>query len=397
VCKGAIVVGGADEATAAELAALLRALDQGRSRKTGFPGTGRFDYRPLAPFFEQGLADLGDPEAASTVDHHTRAMEDEVVEFFADLFRAPVDDRWGYVTTGPTEGTLYGLYAARVMYPDGMVYFSETAHPSVAKAVELLGLPSITVRTSPSGELDYADLRRVMDSRRARPAIVVATAGTPATGAVDDVRQIQRVFADLAMVRHYVHTDAALGGIPAALLDEEPGFDLAAGADSISVGGQEFIGTPFPCGTVILRRSLRDRVARADGGELPEAVLSGTRNGHAALLLWYALRRLGISGLRQRAEHGQELAEHLVRGLAEQGWPTWRNPGAYTVLLKAPPVDVAHRWRLSIVDGWTRVACVPGVTRDQVDRFLDDLRETAAPRVPKQATRLRPRIPATAA
>src|SRR5262249_38765914 len=145
------------------------------------------------------------------------------------------------------------------------------------------------------------------------------------------------------------------------------------------------------------RRSLRDRVGRADTSDAPEAVLSGSRNGHAALLLWYALRQLGTAGLRQRAERSRELAEYLVRRLAEQGWPTWRNPEAYTVLLKAPPTEIANRWRLSIGDGWTRVACLPGVTRYQVDRFLADLHESSAPRVPKQTARLRPRIPATAA
>jgi len=43
------------------------------------------------------------------------------------------------------------------------------------------------------------------------------------------------------------------------------------------------------------------------------------------------------------------------------------------------------------------VSCLPGVTREQVDRFLAELREGAAPRVPAQPTRLRPRVPATAA
>ena len=108
---------GGDEATAAELSALLRALEQGRRRKTGFARGGEFDYRPLTPFFGHGLNSVGDPDLDSTIDHHTRAMEGEVVDFFADLFRAPVDDRWGYVTSGPAEGNIYGLYAARVIYP----------------------------------------------------------------------------------------------------------------------------------------------------------------------------------------------------------------------------------------------------------------------------------------
>ena len=146
-----------------------------------------------------------------------------------------------------------------------------------------------------------------------------------------------------------------------------------------------------------LRRSLHERVTRADTPGTTETVVGGARNGHAALLLWYALRRLGTAGLRGRAEHARDLAEYLVRRLTELGWPTWRNPHGYTVLLKAPPAELANRWRLSIVDGWTRVSCLPGVTRDQVDRFLAELREGAAPRVPAQRTRLRPRVPATAA
>src|SRR5213593_2271175 len=96
--RGQTVVSGADDATAAELAALLRALEQGRNGKTGFPGASDFDYIPLAPFFTHELNNVVDADLSSTVEHHTRAMEREVVGFFADLFRAPSADRWGYVT-----------------------------------------------------------------------------------------------------------------------------------------------------------------------------------------------------------------------------------------------------------------------------------------------------------
>ena len=389
---------GAEEATAAELAALLRALEQSRDNGNGFPGTGNFDYTPLAPFFDHELSSFGDAAPSPAVEHHTTAMEREVVGFFADLFRAPVDDRWGYVTTGATEGNIYGLYAARVIYPDGLVYLSEAAHPSIQRAVDLLGMASVTIRVTKTGELNYEDLSQVMDRHRTRPAIVVANVGTATTGAVDDVRQIKRVLRKLAMINHYVHSDATLAGIPAALLDDRPGFDLADGCDSISVSGQEFIGTPFPCGAVILRRSLRDRIARTDPTGAPTTVITGTRNGHAALVLWYTLRRLGVSGLRERAERARDLADYLARRLAELGWAAWHHPHSLTVSLKTPPADLTHRWRLVASEDWSRVVCLPGVTRDQVDRFLADLRETVKPRVPAQ-TRLhpRPRVPATAA
>jgi histidine decarboxylase len=292
------------------------------------------------------------------------------------------------VTNGGTEGNTYGLYVARSLYPEGLVYLSEAAHYSVRKAVDLLGLRAVTVRTTDSGELDYDDLHRVMGRLRDRPAIVVANIGTTMTEAVDDVGRIKLVLRELALPDHYVHSDAALAGMPLAMLDDPPRFDLADGADSICVSGHKFIGAPFPCGVVVLRRSLRNRIGRtvAYTGS-PDATISGSRNGHAALLLWYALRRHGLAGLRKRAEQARELAEYTLRRLTEIGWASWRNPNAFTVMLQTPPIELAARWMLATSDGWSHVICTPGMTTDQIDRFVADLHETQ--RVPTTRKRER--------
>ena len=74
------------------------------------------------------------------------------------------------------------------------------------------------------------------------------------TEAVDDVTTIRRVLADVSIRRAYIHSDAALSGLPLALMAPgcRPGFDLADGADSISVSGHKFLGSPIPCGVVII-------------------------------------------------------------------------------------------------------------------------------------------------
>jgi histidine decarboxylase len=369
-----------DDGTAHELATLLQALEQGRTSRIGRRTAGEFDYRELAPFFEYELNNAGDPENSPGFSQHTKGMEREVVGFFADLFRAPEDDRWGYVTTGGTEGNTYGLYVARSLYPDGLVYVSEAAHQGVRKAADLLGLRVVTVRTTDTGEMDYDDLRQALDPLRHRPAIVVANIGTALTEAVDDVGDIKRVLRELALREHYVHSDAAVAGLPLALLGDAARFDLADGADSISVSGHKFIGTPFPCGVVVIRRSVRDRISRAVAyAATPDTTIGGSRNGHAALLLWYALRRHGLAGLRRRAEQAREVAEYALLRLAEIGWRAWRNPHGFTVMLESPPTEVAARWMLESARGWSHLVCLPGVTLDQVDRFVADLYEAVRP------------------
>ncbi|HEY0699733.1 MAG TPA: histidine decarboxylase [Micromonospora sp.] len=360
---------------AADLAALLDALDADRFHNIGFPGATDFDYTALFPLFNRLLNNVGDPFVDGAGAAHTKAMEREAIEALADLFRAPPDDRWGYVTSGGTEANLYGLLLGRSRYPDALVYYSEATHYSAGKNTELLGLPTLIVRAGDNGEIDYADLRWALAQHRHRPAIVHANVGTTMTEAIDDVGMIKRILRESAQQRHHVHVDAALAGLPLALTEPEPAFDLAAGADSLSVSGHKFIGSPVPYGVVLTRRSLADRLARrVSYTATPDSTIGGSRSGHGPLLLWYALRRYGRHGLAQRAVRSRELAAYTVRRLTDVGWEAWRNPLAFTVVLRTPPPAVTARWTLARGDdGWSHIVCVPGVTRRQIDAFVDDL------------------------
>src|SRR5262249_46953745 len=157
------------------------------------------------------------------------------------------------------------------------------------------------VRADHSGQIDYFDLEAQVERNRDRPAIVVANIGTTMTEAIDDVRRIHQILDSLAIRRRYVHADAALSGIPLALLnpDQRPGFDFVDGADSLIVSGHKFLGTPMPCGVVVVKESLCARLTRTGvyTGS-PDTTITCSRSGHAALLIWYALRSCGIDGLR---------------------------------------------------------------------------------------------------
>ncbi|HEU4424819.1 MAG TPA: histidine decarboxylase [Pilimelia sp.] len=370
-----------EDGTSDHLAALMRSLKEDRATNIGFPGAVDFDYTALFPFFNQLINNVGDPFVDGVGGAHTKAMEREVIAFFADLFRAPTDDRWGYVTTGGTEGNLYGLHLARAMHTGGLVYCSEATHYSVAKSLEVLRMPAVIVRARETGEIDYEDLRWLLSHHhRDRPAIIHANVGTTMTEASDDVAAIKRMLRNLA-VPHYIHVDAALAGIPLALAEPRPAFDLRDGADSICISGHKFIGVPFPCGVVITRQSLTIETARpAEYTGSPDTTLGGSRSGHAALILWYALRKYGMEGLRKRAAHSRELAEYTVRRLNDIGWDAWRNPLAFTVVLRTPPPEVNARWTLARgSDGWSHIVCMPGVTRATIDAFLDDLRAAYRP------------------
>jgi histidine decarboxylase len=95
------------------LTAYIAKLEQKSKNILGYPVSTDFDYSELYPLFHYPLNNVGDPMIDSTYALNSRAFEREIIEFFAELFKAPSDDFWGYVTNGGSEGNLYALYLAR--------------------------------------------------------------------------------------------------------------------------------------------------------------------------------------------------------------------------------------------------------------------------------------------
>jgi len=384
----------------ATLAALTGRLEAARPYTLGFPAATDFDYRVLAPLLAGHLLNnLGDPFVDGAYPSHTKELEREVVATIADLLRAPADDRWGYVTSGATEATEYALHQARELHPTGLVYHSAAAHHSIPATLDRLAMPSIAIRADPHGTIDYDDFAKQLGRRRDRPAIVVANTGTAHSEAVDDVARLVATLDAHGIRRRYVHADAALSGIPLALLDapDRPQFDLADGADSIVVSGHKFIGAPFPCAVLVIKASQRAHsVRRATYTGSPDTTLTNSRNGLAALVLWCALRSHGVPGLRKRAEASRDLAAYTHRQLTKLRWPAHRHPWAFTVTLATPPAEVLDRWTLAVHGEHSAIVCMPGTSREQIDTFLADLRAATRGRRSGRSRVPRPRTKADA-
>jgi histidine decarboxylase len=378
----------------AVVADLLAAAREHRRYDIGFPGATDLTFPDLGEILTgQLLNNIGDPWDLGHGRNHTKQLEQEVVATVAGLLGAPTG-AWGYVTTGSTEGTLHALDEAWQRYPDLVVYTSAAAHYSVAKCARLLKLPLVMVRTDPTGRMDTGDLHGELARRRDRPAVIVATAGTTMREAVDDVAAIADTCDDLAVTRRRIHVDAALSGIPLALLPPEtrPAFGFGSGATSMVISGHKFLSTLMPCGVLVYADPPHLRTgARVAYTGSADTTITGSRSGHTPLLLWWALTTLGVDGLRGRAQTSRDLAAYTHGRLRGIGWPTQLNPHAFTVTLAQPPALITAKWVLA-GDGQTaHIVCMPGTSRDQIDEFVTDLaaaRPSTSPSVPSPTVRV---------
>jgi histidine decarboxylase len=367
------------------LAELRAVLNHPPTPPIGFPAATDIDFQAVADLHDGIINNLGDPERDGREPRNSKAIERELVGELIRLFGGDLGECWGYVTqAGSTEGNQYGLLLGREHFPDAVMYFSAAAHYSVPKAGHLLRLSAdaVVVPADRRGEMDYDELARAAATRANRPAIVVATAGTTMTEAVDDVARIHAALDDAGVADRHIHVDAALAGVPLALdggptaqLLSHPAADTGRlDADSVCISGHKFFATPHISGVVLTRRQHVERVTRAvDYINGYDATISGSRSGHSAVELWYALTSLGWGGHRRRVAESRALAAYLETRLATAGWTAWRHPHAFTVMLHSPPRALSERWSLATSGGWSHIICVPGLTRTTIDRFLGEL------------------------
>lgn len=359
-----------------QLQVYLNTIKQRAKSFIGYPASVDFNYSELYPLLSYSLNNVGDPFVESNCDMHSKQFEREVLHFFANLFNAPKDNWWGYVTNGGSEGNLYALYVARELYPQGMVYYSEATHYSVQKNIQLLNMDSIVIRANDKGEMDYEDLKETIQLHRHRPVIVLANIGTTMTEAKDNVPKIRSILKRYAIKSSYIHCDAALAGTYLSLLGQGL-FDFANGADSIAISGHKFIGSPIPCGVVLVKKSYKERIGRSIPyiGTL-DTTITGSRNGITPIFLWYAIQKMGKQGLLQRALDCLDVAAYAVTKLKEAGIAAWRNEHSLTVVFPQPKEIIYKKWQLASENGISHIICMPGITKAHIDDFVQDIAES---------------------
>jgi histidine decarboxylase len=358
-----------DKSEHAKLDALFEQLTTQSKTHLGYPCNLNYDYSELHRFLTFSINNIGDPFSSSNYKVNTHRFEREVLDFFSTLLEAKADYR-GYVTNGGTEGNLYGLYLARSRFPSGIVYFTEQAHYSIYKIVNLLNIEHKIIPANERGEMDYSALSKHLN--RHKPAIILANIGSTMTGAVDDIKAIKTCLKAHHKHQHYIHCDAAFHGAILPLLDTPFGF--SQGFDSIAISGHKMIGSPIPCGVVLTTyeawQGLTDYVEYVD---VLDSTISGSRNGFTPLVLWYAIKTLGKDGLHELVTRSINRADYAIKQLKTKKITAWRNPNSPIVIFPTPSDRLCKKWQLASHGPITHLITTDNVDNATIDKFVSEI------------------------
>ena len=169
----------------------------------------------------------------------------------------------GTLTSGGSIATLIAVVCARdakevraSQVERSVVYATAQTHHCVGKAIAIAGLAEAPVRFVPMDDryrMDVAALERLIAEDRAAglsPFLLVATAGTTDTGALDPLAQLADVAERESL---WFHVDAAYGGAFLLLDEMRPRFAGIERADSVVIDPHKGLFIPYGSGAVLLR------------------------------------------------------------------------------------------------------------------------------------------------
>jgi aromatic-L-amino-acid/L-tryptophan decarboxylase len=231
-------------------------------------------------------------------DHIATYIERQVIEWSKEIFEFPATAS-GILTSGTSMATLIALTVARDAKADADVqtrgvaaagtligYASAEAHRSIAKAFDLLGLGTESLRLVPvdgDDRMRVDRLTEMIEADRAAgclPFLVAASAGTAATGAIDDIDRIAGLCRSENL---WMHVDAAFGGLAVLTPEFRPQLAAIAEADSVAFDFHKWLHVPYDAGCVLVRDAVAHRSAFAARPEY----LAGQSQGLAAGEPWF--------------------------------------------------------------------------------------------------------------
>lgn len=301
------------------------------------------------------LASASNPSSAGG-DHADVPLERAVVRWLAQLVGFPHETGAGLLTSGASMATIVAVGAARhralqragwdvrerglAGAPVLTAYATAEAHSCVRKAIELLGIGGAALRTVPQrgegpggGVMDVAALRALIarDREAGRvPFLVVASAGTVNTGAIDPLEQVARVCgAPGGEDGVWLHVDGAYGAfgvLDARVADQ---FEGLPRADSLALDPHKWLQVPIGVGALLVadREQLRSAFSlvpaylRDESGDalgwLSEYGIEQTRQ-FRALPVWASIAARGRAGVARDVAACNEAARELARAVREQ-------------------------------------------------------------------------------
>ena len=350
-------------------------------------------------------------------------IENQLIRWMCKLMGYP-STALGNLTSGGSIANLIAIVTARDLHKiaskkveQAVIYLTAQVHHCVHKAIRIAGLGEAQVRTIPMDarfRMDASILNSKIEEDKKNglnPFLVIASAGTTDTGAIDPLDKI----ADLAEANDmWFHIDAAYGGFfVMANVENEDGSSLKDSfkgierSDSLAIDPHKGMFLSYGLGAVLIKNVkaqyeshyyqanyMQDALNLSD--ELSPADLSPELTKHfRGLRMWMPLQLFGVQPFKACLEEKIYLTRYFYQKVQDLGFVVGPYPELSVAIYRYVPkkgnanefnqklIESIHRdGRIFVssttIDGifWIRIAllCFRSHLRE-VDLYLEILKK----------------------
>lgn len=304
------------------------------------PGPGYLAYIPGGGLYPAALAEF----ITHTVNRYTGVwqaapallqLEANALDWLREWMGFPPEAR-GLFTSGGSMATFNAIVCARERHLGaeirrGTLYTSDQAHHSVLKAAKLAGVMPDRVRAVPCDDRyrlpPDALCEAIARDRRDgfTPFLVVSSAGTTNTGAVDPLAAIADV---CAAERLWHHLDGAYGAFFQLCDETRPVLRGLSRADSLTLDPHKGMFLPYGTGALLVRDGAALRAAHEATADYlpemphPEDFYDPSQHGpelsrgFPGLRVWLCVKLFGAAAFRAAISEKRRLALDAARRIA---------------------------------------------------------------------------------
>ena len=298
-------------------------------------------------------------------------MENQIIKWLCSLVGYPSGSH-GNLTSGGSIANLIAIKTARDFYKinsdnikKSVIYFTKHVHHCIHKALNITALHEAVHRIIPMDEdfrMDTTALQNTLEAdKRAglNPFLVIATAGTTDTGAIDPLDKI----ADLCSEYNtWFHIDCAYGGFFILVDEIKEKFKGIERSDSLVMDPHKSMFIPYGSGIVLVKNteallksfshtaSYMQDSYDLDVDEINPTDCSPELTKHArGLRIWLPLHLHGLEPFRVNLQEKLLLTKYFHEAIKQIGFETGPDPQLSITLFRFPAKNV-NEFNQKLVD-----------------------------------------------
>ena len=324
---------------------------------------GHFGYVPGGGVFPSALGDylaavsnryagifFGSPGAVR--------LENQLIRWMCQMVGYP-EGSLGNLASGGSIANLIAITTARDFkhikskdVENAVIYMTPQVHHCVNKALRIAGLREAQIHYVPMDahfRMDAEVLRSMVQSdlqNNLKPFLVVASAGTTDTGAMDPLDKIANVAQEFDL---WFHVDAAYGGFFMLVDKFKPRFKGIERSDSVAIDPHKGLFLPYGIGAILVKNVeaafnahnyvanyMQDALKLAE--ELSPADLSPELTKHfRGLRMWMPLHLLGLAPFKAALAEKVWLCRYFYEKIQELGFEVGPYPDLSIMIYRYKP------------------------------------------------------------